>query len=59
MNTSDVIQLAGAFNLRLDEALAAEVLPALTSMLAQGEQVVRAVIELDAPIPAPVFAPDA
>lgn len=58
MDTRDVMRLAAIFELTLDDALAAEVLPALIPLLAEGEQVVQAVAELDAPIPAPVFRAD-
>ncbi|MEJ1156666.1 hypothetical protein [Prosthecomicrobium sp. N25] len=53
-----MMRLAEMLGLGLDEAWADEVLAALTPLLAQGEQVVRSVAELDAPIPAPVFRAD-
>lgn len=58
METVDVMRLAAILGLSLDDALADEVLAAVTPLLAQGEQVVRSVADLDAPPPAPVFRAD-
>jgi hypothetical protein len=58
MERADVMRLAGMLGLALDEVLADEVLAAVVPLLTQGEQVVRSVADLDAPIPAPVFRAD-